>query len=77
MARGGKQRITRSHDEYLSEDHIGEKSPQTNAASSEQNISNKEDHVDSKSDNESQGMHTLLVIPHLVFMDTCICHSHY
>ncbi|AQL04048.1 hypothetical protein ZEAMMB73_Zm00001d046294 [Zea mays] len=54
MARGGKQRITRSHDEYLSEDHIGEKSPQTNATSSEQNISNKEDHLDSRSDNESQ-----------------------
>uniref|UniRef100_A0A804UJZ0 Transposase Tnp1/En/Spm-like domain-containing protein n=1 Tax=Zea mays TaxID=4577 RepID=A0A804UJZ0_MAIZE len=54
MARGGKQRITRSHDEYLSEDHIGEKSPQKNAASSEQNISNKEDHLDSRSDNESQ-----------------------
>lgn len=54
MARGGKQRITRSHDEYLSEDHIGEKSPQKNVASSEQNISNKEDHLDSRSDNESQ-----------------------
>jgi hypothetical protein len=77
MARGRKQHITNCHDEYLYEDHIGEKSSHKIFASSKQNISTGEDQLDSGSDNESQGMHAVLVILHLVFMDTYICQFQY